>query len=104
MEKNMRMKAICIKIPEERYKQIKLSAVEKGLSLTDYIQMKCLDLSFKVVEEKVVVKKRIELYKEEFPFSLPVCYRCDREVEELSKDGLCCQCEEEIENGEDTEE
>lgn len=106
MEKNTKMKAICIKIPEERYKQIKMAAVEQGLSLTDYIQIKCLDLSFKVVEEKVIVKKRIELYKDDFSeyYPPPTCKRCYREVEEVSEEGLCSLCEEIIKNDEEPEE
>lgn len=87
-------RTISIKLPEKNFLAIQKLARNLQLSMTNFIQMKCLDLE--VEEEIVEIKKRKVLKQkyacnrcgesmtaEEKEFS-PICHECDKEM--LSND------------------
>lgn len=97
-------RVISIKLAEERFLAIQKLARNLQLSMTDFIQMKCLDLKF---EDKVVlVKTKRILVEKTTGFHCPRCDRYLSEEEKSSPEGiLCYNCEVEMDkNMEDAQE
>jgi hypothetical protein len=104
--KSEEKKSLTVRMTAIILEMIKSLAKETALSVSEFVQMKCLDLE--VEEEVVFIKKKKTLVEKNNDFSEyyppPTCNRCYREVDEISEEGLCSLCEEIIKNDEEPEE
>lgn len=102
--KSEEKKSLTVRMSAIRLEEIRNLAKEEGLSISEFIQMKCLDLA---VEEKIIkIKKRRVLVDKTTSFHCP---RCDRDLTESEKEKsdslLCYDCGVEMDkNMEDNQE
>ena len=89
--KSEEKKSLTVRMSAIRLEEIRNLAKEERLSISDFIQMKCLDLA---VEEKIIkIKKKRVLIEKTTSFHCP---RCDRDLIEKERSDidsfLCYDC------------
>ena len=84
---------------EENLEEIKKRSKESGLSISDFIQLQCLDLE--VEEEIIEIKKKKVLVKRSYG-----CNRCGGRmtVEEKEYSSICQKCDNEMMQDDEEEE